>query len=131
MAEIFVGNISTAALAYLGDSVVEVCVREHLVKSGISNAGRLNERALEFVRATAQSLALKRILPHLTEEESAVYRRGRNIDHHSMPKSASPQEYREATGFEAVFGYLHLAGRTERIAELILLAYPSACGDDK
>ena len=123
MPEISMENISTAALAYLGDSVVELCVRTYLVSLGIANAGKLNERALDFVRAKAQCAALKKILPHLTEDENAVYRRGRNIDHHSIPKSASPVEYKEATGFETIFGYLHLLGKKERIDELFSLAY--------
>ena len=123
MTDIATENISTAALAYLGDSVVELCVRSYLVSLGISNAGKLNERALEFVRAKAQCAALKKILPHLTEQENSVYRRGRNIDHHSIPKSASPVEYKEATGFETVFGYLYLMGRRDRIDELFSLAY--------
>ncbi|MBR6558245.1 MAG: ribonuclease III [Clostridia bacterium] len=124
MADISPETVSTAALAYLGDSVTELWVRCRLVSSGISNAGKLNELALGYVRATAQSAALKRVLPHFTEEEAAVFRRGKNIDHHSMPKSASQKEYREATGFETVFGYLYLAGRNERIDELLSLAYP-------
>ncbi len=123
MPDIATENLSTAALAYLGDSVVELCVRSHLVSLGISNAGKLNEHALEFVRAKAQCAAVKRILPHLTEEEIAVYRRGHNIDHHSIPKSASPVEYKEATGFETIFGYLYVTGKKDRIDELFSLAY--------
>ena len=125
MPDISIENISTAALAYLGDSVVELCVRSYLVSLGITNAGKLNERALEFVRAKAQCAAVKKIVPYLTEEENSVYRRGRNIDHHSIPKSASPVEYKEATGFETVFGYLYVMGRKERIDELFSLAYLS------
>ena len=131
MPDISTENISTAALAYLGDSVVELCVRSYLVSLGISNAGKLNERALEFVRAKAQCAALKRILPHLTEEENSVYRRGRNIDHHSIPKSASPVEYKEATGFETVFGYLYITGKQDRIDELFALAYLDSADSEK
>ena len=123
MAEITPETVSTAALAYLGDSVTELWVRRRLVTSGISSAGKLNEMALGYVRATEQSAALKRMLPHLTEEEAAVFRCGKNIDHHSMPKSASQKEYREATGFETVFGYLYLKGMNDRIDELLTLAY--------
>ena len=115
---------STAALAYLGDSVIEICVRERLVKAGCSSSAVLNKTALEYVRATAQAEAMKRILPLLDEEETAVFHRGRNIGHTNTPKSATVAEYRAATGMEALFGYLHLAGRKERIDELFSAAYP-------
>ena len=116
---------STASLAYLGDCVMELCVRERLVREGLSSSSSLNKKALDYVKATAQAQAMKRILPLLTEEESAVFRRGRNIGHTSTPKSATVAEYRSATGMEALFGYLHLAGRKERIGELFDAAYPS------
>ncbi len=114
---------SSAALAYLGDCVIEGCVREHLVRSGISHSAELNARALEFVRASAQAEAVKNILPLLSEEENAVFRRGRNIGHTNTPKSATMGQYRAATGMEALFGFLHLEKRTDRIAELFALAY--------
>lgn len=115
---------STAALAYLGDSVMEICVRERLVRAGVSSSASLNKRALDFVRASAQAEAMKNILPLLTDEENAVFHRGRNIGHTNTPKSATVSEYRAATGMEALFGYLHLAGRHERISELFDTAYP-------
>ncbi|MBQ9783614.1 MAG: ribonuclease III [Clostridia bacterium] len=114
---------STASLAYLGDCVLELCVRQHLVRQGLSSSATLNKQALAFVRATAQANAMKNLLPHLTEEEEAVFRRGRNIGHTNTPKSATVAEYRAATGMEALFGWLHLAGRQERIGELFALAY--------
>ena len=114
---------SSAALAYLGDCVIEGCVREHLVRSGISHSAELNARALEFVRASAQAEAVKNILPLLSEEENAVFRRGRNIGHTNTPKSATMGQYRAATGMETLFGFLHLEKRTDRIAELFALAY--------
>ena len=116
-------EISTPALAYLGDSVVELCVRTMLVKKGVSSSKRLNALALKYVTAKAQAQAVAKILPLLSEEEDAVYHRGRNIGHTNVPKSASVAEYRMATGFEALFGYLHLAGRRERIDELFAVAY--------
>ena len=121
--EIKANECSGAALAYLGDAVLEVCVREHLVKSGLSSSARLNSTALEYVKASKQAQAMKKILPILTEEEEAVFRRGRNIGHTNTPKSATVSEYRIATGMEALFGYLHLEGRKERIAELFSAAY--------
>lgn len=116
---------STYALAYLGDSVIEICVREYLVKSGYSSSAKLNKKALDFVRAPMQAQAMKNLVPHLTEEEEAVFKRGRNIGHTNTPKSSTVAEYRAATGMETLFGYLHLAGRQERIKELFALAYPT------
>ena len=115
---------STSALAYLGDSVIEICVRQRLVKQGLSSSASLNKRALDYVRASAQAQAMKNILPLLDEEETAVFHRGRNIGHTNTPKSATVAEYRAATGMEALFGYLYLAGKGDRIAQLFDAAYP-------
>ncbi len=114
---------STAALAYLGDCVLELCVREYLVGEGLSSSARLNGEALEYVKATKQAEAMKNLFPLLTEEEEAAFRRGRNMGHTNTPKSATVAQYRAATGMETLFGYLHLMGRQERIKELFALAY--------
>ena len=103
-------DITPAALAYLGDSVIEVLARERLVSAGIPDSARLNLAAAKYVRATVQSDAVERILPLLDEAETAVYRRARNIGHTNTPRSASPAEYRRATGMEALFGWLWLGG---------------------
>lgn len=116
-------EISTPALAYLGDSVIELCVRELLVDMGFSSSKHLNSAALGFVRAENQAEAMKKLLPSLSEEESAIYRRGRNIGHTNTPKNATVGQYRMATGMETLFGYLHLLGRKQRIDELFRLAY--------
>jgi ribonuclease-3 family protein len=116
-------EISTPALAYLGDCVIELCVRRYLVESGLSTSAHLNARALDFVRAPAQAEAMKRLLPILTEEEEGFFRRGRNLGHSNVPKRATVSEYRAATGMEALFGYLHLTGQTDRIQELFCAAY--------
>lgn len=116
-------EISTPALAYLGDCVLELCVREHLVSIGLSTSAHLNASALDYVRASAQAEAMKRILPHLSEEEDTYFRRGRNIGHTNVPKRATVSEYRTATGMETLFGYLHLTGQKARIDELFRLAY--------
>ena len=108
---------SGASLAYLGDAVMEVLVRQMLVKRGIGNAGKLSAMSLDYVRATNQSRGLEGLLPHLTDEENAVYHRGRNAAG-AHPKSASVNDYRRATGLEALFGYLHLKGDTARLDEL-------------
>ena len=117
-------EISTPALAYLGDCVLEMQVRERLVCKGLSKSGHLNSEALGYVRASAQAAAMERILPLLNETEMQYYKRGRNSGHLNVPKSASPAQYRMATGMEVLFGYLHLSRQGERIAELFEAAYP-------
>lgn len=116
-------DVSTPALAYLGDCVIELCVRRYLVESGLSTSAHLNARALDFVRAPAQAEAMKRLLPILTEEEEGFFRRGRNLGHSNVPKNATVSEYRAATGMEALFGYLHLTEQTDRIQVLFRAAY--------
>ena len=131
MNEDFTHNMNGTSLAYVGDASLEVMVRRFLVGLGITGSGKLNRLALDFVRATSQSAALDNILPHLTEEESYIYKRGRNAHGISIPKSASAREYRRATGFEALFGYLELSGKTERAAELFELAYADVIANIK
>lgn len=115
---------STASLAYLGDCALEICVREYLVReAGLSSSARLNKAALDFVRASRQADAMKNILPLLTEDENAVFHRGRNMGHGSTPKSATMAEYRSATGMEALFGWLWLKGDGERMRQLFRVAY--------
>ena len=116
-------EVSTEALAYLGDCVIELKVRELLVNRGISGSGNLNKESLTFVKATAQAKAMQKIIPLLTEEETAIYKRGRNMSGGNVPKSATMSEYRTATGMEALFGYLHLTGNTDRIDLLFSAAY--------
>ena len=119
-----INEISTSALAYLGDCVMELQVRRRLVMRGLSKSGQLNAEALRYVKASAQAEAMRRILPALSEEEERIYKRGRNSGHLNIPKSASPSEYRTATGMEVLFGHLHLTGQTRRLEELFLLAFP-------
>lgn len=122
---------SANILAFYGDSVYEVMVRERVVKEHRTNAGRLHELAVERVRASYQSAAVSVIEPLLDEREADILRRGRNAGGISVPKSAKPSEYRRATALEALFGYLALCGREQRAAELfeaICAALPS--GDE-
>ncbi len=116
--------MTVPALAYLGDSVLEVLVRTYLVQErGLSTSAHLNRAALDFVRASAQSEAMGRIEPLLSEEELIQYRRGRNVGHTNVPRSASVAEYRRATGMEALLGYLYLAGETARLEQLFRVGY--------
>lgn len=115
---------SSQALAYLGDAALEVLVRTRLVESGYTSSKSLNAHALEYVRAGAQAKAMERISPVLSEEEHAVFHRGRNMGHGTHPKGATVGEYRNATGMEALFGYLSITGQRTRMQELFDLAYP-------
>ena len=118
-------EMSAAALAYLGDSVIELLVREKLVNDGFSDSGNLNRESLKYVKAGAQAAAMRRILPSLSEEEEQVFKRGRNMSGGNVPKSATMSEYRAATGMEVLFGSLHVTGKQERLRELFALAYAS------
>jgi ribonuclease-3 family protein len=119
-------DMSTPSLAYLGDCVLELLVRERLTLSGISSSKNLNKEALRFVSAPAQAAAMKNILELLTEEEAGYFRRGRNIGHTNTPKNATVSEYRTATGMETLFGFLHLSDQKERARELFALAFPTS-----
>ena len=112
-----------ATLAYLGDAVLEVLVRKYLISLGVANGGTLSHLALNFVRATAQSAGMDKILPILTEDEEYVYKRGRNANGIAIPKSASAREYRRATGMEALFAYLELTNQENRANELFKIAF--------
>ena len=124
-------EISVPALAYLGDCVLELYVRRHLVEKGLSTSAHLNAAALDFVRASAQAEAMKKILPHLNETEENYFRRGRNMGHGNVPKRATVSEYRAATGMETLFGYLHLTGQEARIEALFSLAYLQNANEDE
>ena len=121
---------SSMALAYLGDAVHSLLVREHLVKKGISHSGDLNRAALSFVTATEQARVARLLMPHFTEEESDVFRRAGN-HHLQRPKHASGADYRMATGLEAVFGMLQFRGDTARIRALFDLGYGDASSTEQ
>ena len=111
-------TLSSLGLAHLGDSVFEVMVRSWLVLQGKAKAKDLHRATVSYVSAPAQAARLERILPLLTQEENDVLRRGRNTAPHSVPKAASRSEYQAATGLEALFGWLYLQGRTDRLNQL-------------
>ena len=111
-------NLSSLGLAHLGDSVFEVMVRSWLCLHGKAKAKDLHRATVAYVAAPAQAKRVQRILPLLTEEEQDVFRRGRNTAPHSVPKAASRGEYQTATALEALFGWLYLQGRTDRLNEL-------------
>ncbi len=105
-------------LAYIGDVVIELLVRERFVKNGERDTGKLSSMTQKIVCAPAQSETVEKMLPLLSEEENAAYKLGRNHKIKGKPKNASAVEYHRATGMEAVFGYLYLAGKSERIHAL-------------
>ena len=110
--------ISTLGLAHLGDGVFELMVRSWLCLHGKATSKGLHRATVRYVAAPAQAKAVEKILPLLTEEEGDVFRRGRNTSPHSVPQNASRADYQAATGLEALFGWLWLQGRTQRLNEL-------------
>ena len=114
-------NISSLGLAHLGDSVFEVMVRSWLCLQRKAKVKDLHRATVKYVAAPAQAERFERIESILTEQEHDVFRRGRNTAPHSVPKAATRGEYQTATGLEALFGYLYLQGRTERLNELFEL----------
>lgn len=111
-----------AALAYVGDAVLEIFVRERLVRSEI-DTGSMSARAQKLVCAEKQSELCDKLLALLDENEADVYRLGRNYKPSSKPRHAQAVEYHRASGFEAVFGYLHLTGGVARARELFDAVY--------
>lgn len=120
----FEGNFLSAnqygalSLAYLGDAIYEIYVRSFLLSKSDMKVNELHKKATKFVCASAQSEFYHRIEGMLTEEESAVFHRGRNTKSHP-PKNAQMSDYRNATGVETLLGYLYLQNRTDRISELM------------
>ena len=114
--ELDLHTLSPLALAFVGDGVYSLMVRERLLSQANRPVADLHRLAVREVRAEAQAAAMDRLLPHLNEEEEAVFKRGRNA--HSTRTGA---EYHRATGLESLFGYLYLAGRIDRVRELFAL----------
>ncbi|MBO4353885.1 MAG: ribonuclease III [Clostridia bacterium] len=116
-------SLGGAALAYIGDAVLEVLVREKLISDGQTDTGKLSAAAQALVCAEKQSELCDKLLPLLDENETDVYHLGRNYKPSSKPRHAGAVEYHRASGFEAVFGYLHLCGKNDRAAELFRKMY--------
>ena len=110
--------VSSLGLAHVGDGVYELMVRSWLCVHGKATNRGLHKATVKYVSAPAQARAAERILPLLTPEEAGVVRRGRNSSPHTIPKAASREEYQTATALEALFGWLYLQGRTERLDRL-------------
>lgn len=113
-----VNKISMLGLAHVGDAVYELLYRSKLCTDGHTAVAEMHRMTVAFVRAEAQAEAAAKLLPVLTQDETSVFKRGRNAKVNSVPHNADIGQYHAATGIEALFGWLYLLGRTERINEL-------------
>lgn len=113
-------QLSPLTLAFVGDGVYDLLVRESLVCQANRQAGKLHQMAVEQVKCQAQARNMEKIMPLLTEEEQAIYKRGRNAHTTHTPKNATGADYHSATGLETLFGYLYLKGELIRLRELFL-----------
>ena len=111
-------NLSSLALAHIGDAVYELMARSYLVTRGKETNRSLHRATVALVAAPAQAAGAEKIGPLLTQEEREVYRRGRNAKVHAVPHGATLQQYHAATALEALFGYLYIKGRRERLCRL-------------
>ena len=112
-------SYSPLALAYMGDAVYEVLIRTRVMNRGSMQVNKMNKKSASLVKAEAQARMIQALQEELTEEETAVYKRGRNAHSASSAKNASIRDYRMATGFEALVGYLYLTGQYERLLKLV------------
>lgn len=118
---------SPLVLAYIGDCVYELYVRTRVIEENPElPAHKLHLKTVQYVKAHAQSNSIHRMSELLTEEETAVFKRGRNAKSYTAAKNASVTDYRHATGFEALIGYLYLSGEEERMNKLMKIAYENA-----
>lgn len=119
-------SFSPLTLAYIGDAVYDLVIRTIVVERGNRAANMLHKTAVKYVNAAAQAAMIQAVLDVMTEEELAVYMRGRNAKSNTMAKNASVEDYRKATGMEALIGYLYLSDRFLRALELVKLGIERA-----
>ena len=112
---------SPLTLAYIGDSIFDLVIRSILVNKGNTPVNKLHKRASQVVKAQTQAAMIMSLMDDLSDDEADWYRRGRNSKPHTKAKNASTMDYLEATGFEAVLGYLYLIGNMDRICQLVSL----------
>ena len=113
-----INAVSNLGLAHIGDAVYELMCRSYLCAEGNTTVKNLHKDSVALVKAPTQAAFADKLKPYLTEEELSYFRRGKNAHSHAAPKSATPQEYAKATGLEALFGALYLAGNIQRLNEL-------------
>lgn len=124
-----INSFSPLSLAYVGDAVYEVYVRSYVTQSGNMPVNKLHRTATHYVSAKAQSAIIHSIMDNLTEEEVAVFKRGRNAHSYTSAKNADIVDYRHATGFEALIGYLFMLKRFDRLNEIIKMSIDSVCAE--
>jgi ribonuclease-3 family protein len=124
--DVDVRTYSPLALAYIGDGIFDLVIRTVIVGKGNTKASQLHYQTSHIVKAQSQALMIEALEEELTEEEADVYRRGRNAKSPTMAKNATMSDYRKATGFEALMGYLYLTDRFERVVELTKLGLERA-----
>ena len=110
---------SPLTLAFIGDGIYDLIIRTIIVGKGNTRASQLHQHTSHLVKAHSQSVMIEHMLPHMTEEEEHIYKRGRNAKSPTMAKNATMTDYRRATGFEALMGYLYLTDQTDRMLDLI------------
>lgn len=123
--QVDIQTYSPLTLAYIGDAAYELVVRTFLVDQGNSRPDKLHWKASSMVKASAQAAMAEALKDSFTEEELSVYRRGRNAKSPTMAKNASMSDYRKATGFEALMGYLYLKGEQKRLIDLVYAGFVS------
>lgn len=114
-----ISQMSPLVWAYMGDAVYEKFIREYVIRQGLCKNGLLHKKSIKYVSAKGQSQILKEIEDFLTDEEKDIVRRGRNSNPHSTAKNADIVEYKYATGFEALIGWLYLNEKEERLEEIL------------
>lgn len=112
-------DINTTALAYIGDAVYEVYVRQYVLDKGLTNTDIMHRKSIKYVSANGQAYAIKKMYESLTEDEKALVKRARNHKSASKPKNTDPMVYKWATAFEALIGSLHISGELEREKDLV------------
>ena len=117
--DVDVRTYSPLTLAFIGDGIYDLIIRSKIVGEGNTRASQLHQHTSHLVKAASQSAMLEYMFPLMTEEEEGVYRRGRNAKSPTMAKNATMKDYRRATGFEALMGYLYLTDQMERLVELV------------
>lgn len=120
--EVDIKSYSPLTLAYIGDAIYDLVIRTMVVRQGNLQVGKLHKKTSKLVKAGTQSEMVEAILPHLTNEEIAIYKRGRNAKSATMAKHATMSDYRRATGFEALMGYLYLNKNIKRIIDLVKIS---------
>ncbi len=127
--KIDIADYSPLTLAYIGDSVYELIIRTNLVYEGNAPVNKLNKKASRYAKAATQAQMIESVMEDLSEEEMAVYKRGRNAHSYTKAKNATAADYRKATGFEALVGYLYLQKKFDRIMEIVKAGFDAVEGE--